>query len=292
MKQFIQNQLNKINPIDFSIYLTVFFIIIHFQQKLGENPLLLIPIVFFSTLGLLFEECRKSGPYWIIQTSLYFIWVFLNWQVIDNHLFLWGYLLLGITTASFSSDRSTSFELTSRLLIGFCFIYAVFHKLTPNFVSGDFFYYKLITDERFNFIGNLIQFNTSELISENKLLINKLMSNSTSVILNAGPSILHLVSSILTWYTLIIESLLAIIFFLPKKKFYEWQHWLLLLFSSIYFILPIKGFAYTLLTLGFANLKKDDNRLKLIYIIFILYIFLFSSTMVDIINAKTTYLQF
>ena len=118
------------------------------------------------------------------------------------------------------------------------------------------------------------------------------MSNSKSVLLNAGPSVLHLVSTILTWYVIIVESLLAIIFFLPQKKFYEWQHWLLLLFASLYFILPIKGFAFTLLTLGFSTIKKEDNRLKIIYIIFILYVFLFSSAIVDIINYKSTYLQF
>tara|TARA_B100000674_G_scaffold135477_1_gene105119 strand:- start:6250 stop:6762 length:513 start_codon:yes stop_codon:yes gene_type:complete len=168
--------------------------------------------------------------------------------------------------------------------------YAFVQKLNPNFLSGDFFYYKLITDQRFNFIGPLIQYNLSEVISENIYLINKVTYETKTVILNAGPYILHPISKFLTWYTLIIEGILALLFFLKRKKVYIWQHSFLLIFGSLYFVLPIRGFAYALLTMGFVLIKKEDIKLKFIYILYLFYIFLLSSSILNTF-LKSIYLN-
>ena len=58
-----------------------------------------------------------------------------------------------------------------------------------------------------------------------------------------------------------------------SSKAKEISHKLDSLFSSVYFILPIKGFAFSLLTLGFVQLNKNDIELKWIYFIYYIYIF-------------------
>ena len=276
MKKVILNTFKNIEPYDFSLLLTVFFILIHFQSIVASEPIIYIAMSLISALGILFKEIRKSVFYWCVLTAFYFIWMFLNWQVIDNHMYLWGYCLMAIAISRMSKEPVKTFEISSQLLILFCMFYAVLQKLNINFVSGDFFYFTLITDPRFNFLGTIIQYNLADVINENKLILDELKTSVRTVTLNPGPYILNPISKIITWYVIIIEFLLVIAFSISKKKFYQWQHWLLLLFSSTYFIIPIKGFAFTLLTLGFVLIKKEDAILKIIYILFMLYIYAIS----------------
>tara|TARA_Y100001935_G_scaffold252429_1_gene256317 strand:- start:4320 stop:5192 length:873 start_codon:yes stop_codon:yes gene_type:complete len=290
MIQKITQQLRVIHPQKFSILLSIFFIVLHFESIIESNPIIYLPILTLGSIGILFERSRHSKYYWISITTFYFLFVIQNWQIIDNHIYLWGYWLLAICTSFFTTNQHESLKLSAKYLIAFCMAYAFVQKLNPNFLSGDFFYYKLITDQRFNFIGPLIQYNLSEVISENIYLINKVTYETKTVILNAGPYILHPISKFLTWYTLIIEGILALLFFLKRKKVYIWQHSFLLIFGSLYFVLPIRGFAYALLTMGFVLIKKEDIKLKFIYILYLFYIFLLSSSILNTF-LKSIYLN-
>lgn len=283
--QKITEQLRDIHPQKLSILLSIFFIVLHFESIIESNPIIYIPILTLGSIGILFERTRQSKYYWISVTTLYFLFVIQNWQIIDNHIYLWGYWLLAICTSFFTTNQNESLKLSAKYLIAFCMAYAFIQKLNPNFLSGDFFYYKLITDPRFNFIGPFIQYNLSDVISENTYLINKVTYETKTLLLNAGPYILHPISKGLTWYTLLLEGLLSALFFLPRKKAYIWQHSFLLMFGSLYFVLPIRGFAYTLLTMGFVLIKKEDIKLKVIYILYLLYIFILSSS---VLNAFLT----
>ena len=167
--------------------------------------------------------------------------------------------------------------------------FALIQKLNPTFLSGDFFYFELITDARFSFIGELINTNLASIVQENRRLLESLLSNSDPILLNLGPPILKKIATVLTWYVIALEGLMALVFFLPRKYGYAWQHWLMLLFLSTYFILPIKGFAFALLTLAFVLVKKNDWGLKLTYIMFMFYILIFSSLVINALMKNTMY---
>ncbi len=278
----IKQTIHNIDPYDFSLILVIFFIITHFQFLYDASSFIATPILLISAIGFLFKESRKSKLFWIIETVFYLTWLILNWQTTDNHMYLWGYILISITVSLYTENPKKSLIISAKGLILCCMGYAVIQKLNVNFLSGDFFYFTLITDSRFNFIGPLIQYNLMDVIIENNLIINELKSNTTRVLLNPGPNILNIISKVITWYIIFIELTIVILFALPRKRFYQWQHWGLLLFLSTYFILPIKGFAYSLITLGFFLIKKDDTNLKLMYIGFIIYIFSFSEIVVNI----------
>ncbi|MEK9727462.1 MAG: hypothetical protein VW397_05085 [Candidatus Margulisiibacteriota bacterium] len=279
----IKDKLRELNPHDFSLKITIFFIIIHFQEIVDTDPLIFIPLIILSAVGILFNKALYSKLYWGAISALYFTWLMLNWQVIDNHMYLWGYWLMSIFLSLFSKLPKKTLAFSAQLLIGFCMLFASIQKLNPTFLSGDFFYYTLITDRRFFFIGPLIKFNMIEVISENIITISEMMSHSKNVILNPGPYILHPISKFLTWYVIILESTLAIIFLIPRRFAYQWQHWLLFLFFSVYLLLPIRGFAFTLIAMGTTLIKKEDIGLKLGYIIFLLYMFAMSNIVISLI---------
>lgn len=289
MIQQILKRVKQIDPPKFSVLLAIFFIITHFEHAINQ-PFIYILLILIASIGLLLEDIRQSTLFWVTITGLYWLWAILNWQVIDNHMYLWGYWLIAITVSKQTEDPDASLKISAKFLIATCMTYATIQKMNPEFLSGDFFYFQMITDYRFKFIGHLIQFNLGDIIQENNMLITNLKTNSRAVLLNPGPHILHIISQTLTWYTMFIETCLALVFFLPQKKCYALQHWLMLLFLSIYFILPIKGFAFALLSLGFTLIKKEDAGLKLTYILFLIYIFSFSSVVIgSILREASTY---
>ena len=122
-----------------------------------------------------------------------------------------------------------------------------------------------------------------ELIRENNFLLMDMKSYSKAVIFSAGPHILNQIALFLTWYTIILEGIIFGLFALPRRIAHQWQHWFLFLFFTVYFILPIQGFAYTLMNMGITLVKKDDLLFKIIYIALIFYMFAFSETIVNYI---------
>ena len=51
--------------------------------------------------------------------------------------------------------------------------FALIQKLNPTFLSGDFFYFELITDARFSFIGELINTNLASIVQETDDCLNR-----------------------------------------------------------------------------------------------------------------------
>ena len=277
----IRHKLLTLEPTKFTPLLAIFFMITHFKDFMN-HPAIPALVALIAAIGLLFENARGLARYWAVLTALYAAWVVLNWQLIDNHMYLWGYWLLAITLSHFSKNKAQSLMVSAQYLIASCMVYAIIQKMNPTFLSGDFFYFQLLTDSRFTFIGKLIQFNMVDLIVENKLLMQEVMTNAKTVRLTPGPHVLHIISQCLTWYVIAIEAALALVFLLPRRVAYAWQHWLMLLFLSTYFILPIKGFAFALLSLSFTLIKPTDAGIKLLYLCFMLYIFSFSVMVVNV----------
>ena len=139
MIKVIKDKLKDIDPLSFSLILSVFFIFIHFQNILSKNPIIHIPFIILAAAGILFQETRKLKWYWLLLSGLYLIWVLLNWQNIDNHMYLWGYWILSIALSKFSSKPEKTLQYSAKFLIVFCMGFAVIQKLNPIFTSGDFF---------------------------------------------------------------------------------------------------------------------------------------------------------
>ena len=277
LKLFLIN----LNLFNLSQILTLFFIIIHFQKIVKSSPILAIPVLIFASIGLIFQESRQSKILWLGLSALFASYIILHWQLIDNHIYLWGYWTLANFLCLLTKKPIHSLQISAKSLIFSCMFFAVFQKINPVYLSSDFFYYTLITDNRFFFIGRLIDYNMIELINQNNMLISEMKSFTKSVILSSGPHILNSVATFLTWYTIIIEGIICTLFALPRRFAHEWQHWFLFLFFTVYFVLPIEGFAYTLMNMGIILLKKEDLLFKLIYLFLIFYMFAFSSTILN-----------
>ena len=164
--------------------------------------------------------------------------------MIDNHIYLWGYWLLANTLSLFSRTPDDTLKFSAKFLLMSCMLFAVYQKVNPSYLSGDFFYYTLLTDQRFFFISNLIDYNMIELIKENNFLLMDMKSYSKAVIFSAGPHILNQIALFLTWYTIILEGIIFGLFTLPRRIAHQWQHWFLFLFllsilSCLFRALPI-----------------------------------------------------
>lgn len=267
-------KIRSLDPVDFSIQLTIFFTLVHFSSQIYGHPMLYIPIIIASSIGVLFSEVRRSKLFWFIQISFYALWTFNNWQLIDNHRFLWLYWLIAIFVGLFHHNPNASIRTSAQYLIATCMAFAVIQKaMSGDYTSSNFFLYHLITDSRFAFLDSLVDTNMRQLIYTNKEALSLVQKNSTKEIISLGPPIIATFATIITWYTITIEMVLSGLFFLPKKLMHYWQHVLLLVFSTIYFLLPIKGFAFTLLIMGFCCLKKSDTAFKWAYLFFIIYIY-------------------
>ena len=134
-------------------FLTIFLTVVHFNKSLHYAPILFIPILIVSSIGIMFWDIRYSATFWGIQVIPYFTWVYMNWQLIDNHRYLWGYWLLTIFIGLLHKKSKTSIQLSAKLLIIFCMAFAVIQKgLSDNFLSGDFLLYHLLMDARFAFM--------------------------------------------------------------------------------------------------------------------------------------------
>ena len=207
----------RVNPIDLALLLTIFLTVVHFNKSLHYAH------TIYSNIDCILnwnhvQDIRYSATFWGIQVIPYFTWVYMNWQLIDNHRYLWGYWLLTIFIGLLHKKSKTSIQLSAKLLIIFCMAFAVIQKgLSDNFLSGDFLLYHLLMDARFAFIGTLLNFNLLEIIHENNTILSVITKNVAPDILNMGPPILKSVSRWLTWYIIVIELFIAFVFSLPRK---------------------------------------------------------------------------
>ena len=207
--EVFKTSLLKLDNYDLSLKLTVLFILLHFSKQ-ASNELFVI-IFLISGLGILFDRFRQSKLFWGFQLTFYSIFCYIYWYSIDNHIYLWAYWLVAILI-SISTNKKEFLEISGKYLIAFCMFYAVLQKsLSYNYLNGDFFYFTLLTDMRFGFIGKFIQYDLSFLVSENLRTLDMMKSNTENYFLKAGPYILKPISYALTWYTFCIELIISIL---------------------------------------------------------------------------------
>jgi hypothetical protein len=277
----IKQSFDLIKAYDLSLLLTIFFIFTHFQHIIRNQPVLFIPLIGLTSIGILFQDSRQSKWLWGPLTGIYWVWIILYWQVIDNHVFLWGYWMLSIYISLWMPSPKRALQLSATGLIGGCMALSVIQKLNPTYLSGDFFYFTLLTDSRFFFMDMFFKEDVIAIINENIQSISEMMSHSKAMVLNPGPALFRPIAYVLSGYVLLLEAFIATMFFMPRRWAYQWQHWGLFLFFSIYVILPIQGFAYALITMGIALVKPHDKKLTFAYFAVLLYMICVSDVTID-----------
>ena len=154
IKQYVRDSIYSINPVDFSITLTIFIIIFYFGIDISEW--LVVPMVTIATLAILFKKMREFVTFWVFIVGIFFTYIFLNWQLVDNHIYLWGYWLIAILVSKIWKNNDL-LPISGKYLMADCIPYAFIQIiiLLP-YTDEIFFYFSIVTNLDFKLIKILI----------------------------------------------------------------------------------------------------------------------------------------
>ncbi|HAS10919.1 MAG TPA: hypothetical protein DCS55_10460, partial [Acidimicrobiaceae bacterium] len=155
--------------------------------------------------------------------------------------------------------------LSARLLVGALFALAFGWKLLSGpFVSGDFFEYTLVRDDRFEPIAVLIGGAEEDQLVQERGVITQLTSTGAAgdaVEIETGART-RSVALTFTWVGLIMEGAVAAAFLAPLRGRWQLLRAVALIGFCVttYAVLPIAGFAVLLLTMGLAHAHRPGVR--------------------------------
>ena len=204
-----------------------------------------------------------AAIWWINATS---------WLWIDNHKFLMSYWTLACAVAVSGSKAEDVLAWNGRILIGLTFTFAVVWKLIGGqYLNGEFFYHTLLCDHRFEVISTTLGGVTPADLEEARLLEAHIGNHPTetaqATALESGR--LQLVAMLMSYWTLLVESAIALSFLATKAPVLSrWRDWILLGFIvTTYPIAPVLGFGYTLVILGLAACPTTRKPERIAYLI-------------------------
>jgi len=233
----------------------------------GSGWSLDVPLKVACGAALMIPRLRMSPAWWITTTGLIVFINGMSWHSIDNHKYLISYWALCITMAAAWPDRGRDIVAwNARGLIAGCFVFAVAWKLLAGeYVDGSFLHHTSLTDGRVQVAASAVGgIEPSHLRMNRQLsgLIQTWPSESAVVYLRSSER-MNTVALVASYWTLAIESAVAILGAIPRfNRFVAKDVALMLFVLTTYFLLPVVGFATILGVLGFAA-AVHDGRAKL-----------------------------
>ena len=247
--------------------------------------------VILAMAGLVSKELRYSPKLWgilsLLTTSYYVIY---NWRFSDNHKFVIAYWCIALTVAltvgspGRARQAAAGVAWSGRIMVGLVFGLATFWKLTSlSYLNGSTFDLLLLTDERFFAMANAICGYSVEQFTQNKQTLQQLgnypLKESYELVRPSGAGAL---AQFLTWWTILIEGLLALLFLLERGDRWEkWRHWVLLFF--IFTTYPPTGvilFGWVLIVMALACVPERDAKTRTLYLLVLFYISIFAGDFV------------
>jgi hypothetical protein len=193
----------------------------------------------------------------------------------DNNKFLFVYWSLACALAA-GADREEAAKLlawNARLLVGLAFLFATLWKLRAGgYWDGSFLYLRMLTDDRFQNLAGFLGGISVREFYENRGLIEALKhfpAEGLGVTLAHFPR-LEIWARLISCWTLAIEALIAAAFLAPGegRPFRRLRDLFLLAFiATTYGIVPVKGFAFVLNIMGFAQCERAAPDFRPAYLV-------------------------
>ena len=241
----------------------------------ASNWALDIPLRILCILMLLNTSLLKNKVLWVFVAATFVLIHLQQWYYIDNHKYLITYWSLVCALSVFREDTTTFFRTNARLLLGLVFLYATFWKIAGwQFHDGSFLEFTLLTDARMMLPAVFAGGMSVEKMYMNYDLMSYFASHpglAKEVVLAYSPEITRF-SLALSYFTILIEGLLALSFLFAKQFFFKRiKDYLLMVFVLLtYFLLPVTGFGFVLIILGIAQTGEEDNRILIYYTVCLL----------------------
>lgn len=227
-----------------------------------------------ALMGVLLRPALLRSPYlWAALSIASTMALLREWSSADNHKYLLVYWLYVVTFATAVKDEDLARSILTwhaRFFIVFVFLVAALQKtFSPTYMSGEMFELKLLLDSRFKAFGHLLGFDKS-LADAARLAITELKSPLTkfegnAVLLPANDRS-RLLALLITWYDLLVQFAIALLFIPARKVTDRIGHAVLLFFIfTTYLPAPVFGFGWTLSIYGFAVSRDRFPLITLAY---------------------------
>lgn len=230
-----------------------------------------IPLRVMCGLMLLSPTLLTSQVMWVLICGIVW-WVnATDWLWIDNHKILITYWCLVCALAVSAKDADGVLAWNGRLLIGLTFFFATSWKiLAGEYWDGAFLHYTFLADDRVEYVATAIGGLSPNTLPQNRLLevlLKQFPQAIGSVTLTTSPR-LQAFTLAASYWTLLIEGSVAAAFLIhPLRLFSQFRDWFLIVFiATTYFLLPVLGFAYILIIMGFAQCSPQHTKTRIAYI--------------------------
>lgn len=238
---------------------TLLLLLLHMNSIWYQDAVLIV----CGALGLLFRPLLDRENFWFTIVLVLAVAIFNNWYSLDNHKYLILYWCLAIGCSRMIPARNETLAMSARLLIGLCFGFATLWKLlSPDFASGAFFQYTLLTDSRFAEVAMWLGGVTSAGLESTEAALGLLFTygDPQSAFYLADGPYLALVARAMAVWTIVIEGSIAVLFLLPRRfGITRWRDAALLTFVlTTYGIAPVLGFGWVLCAMGI--MQSDTER--------------------------------
>ncbi len=218
-----------------------------------------------AILAVLHRPLVRRPGLWLLITLFLAAGHLRTWFAVDNHKYLITYWCVALGLSLLASDPMRVLRQNARWLIGLAFLFAVVAKLlAPDYLSGAFFEGLLLTDGRFfgvsSFFGGIpmqdLRFGD---LARRDLLVFGDLGEPVALVSSTRIEGMALV---LTWWTILIEAAVAVLFLWPEDRGpSRWRDPALLLFiATTYPVAPVIGFAWVLAAMGAAQSAERGFR--------------------------------
>jgi hypothetical protein len=228
------------------------------------------PLIAAVAVAAVWPSILRGANLWCLIGGALAAGLHDRWFAADNHHYLVLYWTAAIALSTRCDDPAVARRRSARWLIAAVFSLAFLGKVvSSDFVSGDFIEFTLLTDDRFAWLAASIAGVAPSDLANNRDLVTAVVGpNATDAVMLAGGSPrLSLVADLVTWWTLLIEGLVATAFLVrPSCGLGRARDWLLIGFvATTYLAAPVVGFGWILAILGIAAVepgsRADGRRL-------------------------------
>jgi hypothetical protein len=239
-------------------------------------------VLVAACLSLLWRTVRRAPITWVLLAAFVAARIVLVWPLSDNHIYLLAYWCLALGLALSSPMPAATLATSSRWILGASFAMAVLWKavLSPDYVDGRFFRVTLLTDERFAGAALVFGGLSRAQMAQNRAFLEPLPEGAELLDPPAfvEPPRLRLMATVATWGGLTLEGLIALLCLWPVGRRVERaRHAALVLFcATTYALAPVAGFGWLIATMGLAQCRPDEPRLRGAYVSVFLLILLYA----------------
>lgn len=260
-----------------------------------------VPMTMLGILGLTFRSWLKTSAFWYLAATLLGTTIYFQWEAVDNHKYLMAYwcITLCCVFSLPSHLQRSGIACSARWTIGLCMAWAVLWKvLSPDYLNGSFFHYTLLVDERFAMVARLLAGVPASSLADNRHLHDLLLNGHLRGLEVASVGLadtwqVRKVALLLTWWTVLIEAGLAVLFLLPDRaRLRTFRNAGLLAFGiTTYAVAPVIGFGWMLMLLGMAQTGRRQQAWRLGYLAAFLLIQAYMLPVSDVVQLVGRFLS-